>query len=158
MSDALVPAPGVGVEVRLISDALTSASGYGWVLVPLGRFPSGQRGQTVNLMATPSQVRILLSPPTTTSKVTMNMSRRRDQCPVEQLSGVDRHVGDPACGRSSMVERQPSKLYTWVRFPSPAPLRRDAAFAPPCNENAFSRRTPTGHSLPQSGRPGSLLL
>ena len=28
-----------------------------------GGFPSGQRGQTVNLMATPSQVRILLSPP-----------------------------------------------------------------------------------------------
>ena len=27
-----------------------------------GRFPSGQRGQTVNLLATPSKVRILLSP------------------------------------------------------------------------------------------------
>ena len=27
----------------------------------------------------------------------------------------------PARGRSSMVERQPSKLHTWVRFPSPAP-------------------------------------
>ena len=26
------------------------------------------------------------------------------------------------CGCSSMVERQPSKLITWVRFPSPAPL------------------------------------
>ena len=25
------------------------------------------------------------------------------------------------CGRSSMVEHQPSKLDTWVRFPSPAP-------------------------------------
>ena len=29
----------------------------------LGRFPSGQRGQTVNLLAQPSKVRILLSPP-----------------------------------------------------------------------------------------------
>lgn len=28
-----------------------------------GEFPSGQRGQTVNLMAQPSQVRILLPPP-----------------------------------------------------------------------------------------------
>ena len=28
-----------------------------------GGFPSGQRGQTVNLMATPSQVRILFPPP-----------------------------------------------------------------------------------------------
>src|SRR5438094_6522110 len=26
-----------------------------------------------------------------------------------------------ACGCSSMVELQPSKLATWVRFPSPAP-------------------------------------
>ncbi len=34
------------------------------VLVHPGGFPSGQRGQTVNLMAQPSQVRILLSPPT----------------------------------------------------------------------------------------------
>ncbi len=29
----------------------------------MGRFPSGQRGQTVNLLAKPSKVRILLSPP-----------------------------------------------------------------------------------------------
>ena len=28
----------------------------------MGRFPSGQRGQTVNLLATPSKVRILLCP------------------------------------------------------------------------------------------------
>ena len=26
------------------------------------------------------------------------------------------------CGCSSMVELQPSKLVTWVRFPSPAPV------------------------------------
>ena len=29
----------------------------------VGEFPSGQRGQTVNLMVLPSQVRILLPPP-----------------------------------------------------------------------------------------------
>ena len=29
----------------------------------MGRFQSGQMGQTVNLLATPSEVRILLSPP-----------------------------------------------------------------------------------------------
>ena len=29
----------------------------------MGRYPSGQRDQTVNLTATPSKVRILLSPP-----------------------------------------------------------------------------------------------
>ena len=32
----------------------------------VGRFPSGQRGQTVNLLAQPSKVRILLSPPPAT--------------------------------------------------------------------------------------------
>jgi hypothetical protein len=32
-------------------------------LCPAGGCPSGQRGQTVNLVATPSQVRILLPPP-----------------------------------------------------------------------------------------------
>ena len=31
------------------------------------------------------------------------------------------HVETP-CGCSSMVEFQPSKLVTWVRFPSPAPI------------------------------------
>ena len=30
------------------------------------------------------------------------------------------NIQDVFCGRSSMVERQPSKLVTWVRFPSPA--------------------------------------
>ena len=29
------------------------------------------------------------------------------------------------CGCSSMVELQPSKLITWVRFPSPAWIRKD---------------------------------
>ena len=33
------------------------------IRIHTGRFPSGQRGQTVNLMALPSQVRILFSPP-----------------------------------------------------------------------------------------------
>ena len=31
-------------------------------------------------------------------------------------------LGFPGCGRSSMVERQSSKLHTRVRFPSPAPF------------------------------------
>jgi hypothetical protein len=32
------------------------------ILISLGRFPSGQREQTVNLSASPSEVRILPSP------------------------------------------------------------------------------------------------
>ena len=48
--------------------------------------------------------------------------------------GVDKQGGlcysnvaesqSPLCGCSSMVEHQPSKLVTWVRFPSPAPLTK----------------------------------
>ena len=34
------------------------------------------------------------------------------------------------CGCSSMVEHQPSKLDTWVRFPSPAPASEEARIAP----------------------------
>ena len=33
-------------------------------------------------------------------------------------------IGFPVCGCSSMVEQQPSKLNTRVRFPSPAPIIR----------------------------------
>ena len=36
---------------------------------------------------------------------------------------ASRHASRLTSGRSSMVERQPSKLHTWVRFPSPAPPR-----------------------------------
>ncbi len=32
------------------------------------------------------------------------------------------------CGCSSMVELQPSKLTTWVRFPSPAPSKRSSPY------------------------------
>ena len=35
-----------------------------------------------------------------------------------------------SCGRSSMVEHQPSKLDTWVRFPSPAPKRQTTELPP----------------------------
>ena len=64
-------------------------------------FPSGQRDQTVNLTAQPSEVRILPPPPVV--------------C-----------VETDKCGCSSMVELQPSKLIVWVRFPSPAPRMRAA--------------------------------
>jgi hypothetical protein len=64
-------------------------------------FPSGQRGQTVNLLAQPSEVRILPPPPDTRLGRATAIRRKR--------------------GCSSMVEPQPSKLMMWVRFPSPAP-------------------------------------
>jgi hypothetical protein len=70
-------------------------------------FPSGQRGQTVNLLAQPSKVRILPPPPgyVCGHKGTRYSERGR---PVRR-------------GCSSMVEQKPSKLTTRVRFPSPAP-------------------------------------
>ena len=66
-------------------------------------FPSGQRGQTVNLLAQPSKVRILPPPPT------LGIARSAAGCVMY------------AGGGSSMVEPQPSKLMTRVRFPFAAP-------------------------------------
>jgi hypothetical protein len=54
-------------------------------------YPSGQRGQTVNLLGMP-------------------------------FGGSNPPISTIESGRSSMVELQPSKLVTWVRFPSPAPV------------------------------------
>ena len=82
---------------------------YMWCDVPEG-YSSGQRGQTVNLLAMPSEVRILPPPPF---------------CPQ---SGTDKRLFEPVRhfavqgGCSSKVEPQPSKLMMWVRFPSPAPF------------------------------------
>ena len=42
------------------------------------------------------------------------------------------------CGCSSMVEFQPSKLATWVRFPSPAPLQN--ALSTPIIESLTIRK------------------
>ena len=44
----------------------------------------------------------------------------------EKLSGWNTSF---TCGRSSMVEPQPSKLMMWVRSPSPAPFYCVCAFA-----------------------------
>src|SRR5690349_12145146 len=97
-----------------------------------GGYPSGQRGQTVNLVALPSQVRILLHP---------CRSRRawNGLGPVVVPWGwkpkpqwdcrVSPGLGNPGTcragvatnrGCNSMVEYLPSKQATWVRFPSPA--------------------------------------
>ncbi len=58
------------------------------------RFPSGQRGRTVNPLAQPSQVRILLSPPV----ISKEMAGRPIRLAVWQA------------GIAQLVERQPSKL------------------------------------------------
>ena len=66
-------------------------------------FPSGQRGQTVNLLAQPSEVRILPPPP-------FPRSGRGEWGTRTSNAGV-----------VQWLEPQPSKLMMWVRFPSPAP-------------------------------------
>jgi hypothetical protein len=75
-------------------------------------FPSGQRGQTVNLLAQPSEVRILPPPPGCVEFPRQCAHRAADS--MADLIRLSR-------GCSSMVEPQPSKLMMWVRSPSPAP-------------------------------------
>ncbi len=100
-----------------------------------GRYSSGQRGQTVNLMAQPSAVRIRLSPPFQRTAVIRRQHGHSDAGPrggeraLDPVSSPLRRASVAVAGgcssagggRSSMVERQPSKLHTRVRFPSPAP-------------------------------------
>ena len=75
-------------------------------------------GQTVNLVAQPSQVRILL-PPLGEIENTKPTGKSRSRKAGETQEGLGLSETN-VCGCSSMVERQPSKLDTWVRFPSPA--------------------------------------
>ncbi len=89
------------------------------VIVP-GGYPSGQRGQTVNLMAMPSKVRILHPPVRNDEGRNQNDEDSRVLLPAGVSTFEFRHSDIGACGCSSMVERQPSKLMTRVRFPSPA--------------------------------------
>ena len=115
-------------------------------------FPSGQRGQTVNLLQIASVVRIHLHPLVLEKEQHSIISRggavwklvglitRRSQVQIlspqlfAQLAQlVEQRTENPRvsgsipelgtiCGCSSMVEHQPSKLDTWVRFPSPAQI------------------------------------
>jgi hypothetical protein len=69
----------------------------------MGRYPSGQRGQTVNLLPSASKVRILASPPHGN-----HLSRLALR--VHAWKGPTVVTGDETGGRSSVVELQPSKL------------------------------------------------
>src|SRR6202023_1687467 len=72
-------------------------------------YPSGQREQTVNLPAYAFEG--------------SNPSPSTNRC-GERMRGLERfgrQIGRHQRGCSSMVEPQPSKLMTWVRFPLPAP-------------------------------------
>lgn len=88
----------------------------------LGGYPSGQRGQTVNLVAMPSQVRILLHPfhPKGPRSFDFFRDTRRHGTRREGIGTDNATHHRFARGCNSMVEYLPSKQATWVRFPSPA--------------------------------------
>ena len=142
-----------------------------------GGFPSGQRGQTVNLMAMPSQVRILHPPLTKVMATCIRREywphcacwrhfvclRRGDplhtRAPINRVSTFD--FISRTCdsgnteflgGCSSVVEPQPSKLKTRVRFPSPA-LPRVVYVARPgpaaLNLHRRARRSPDRACTPR---------
>src|SRR5207245_8569410 len=75
------------------------------------------------------------------------------------------HQATRRCGRSTMVVRQPSKLVTWVRFPSPAPnvecaanrLKRTVDCLFPQYSRSFMApppSPPSGGGRPSSSRSG----
>ena len=84
-------------------------------------FPSGQRGRTVNPLAELSMVRIHLPRPICGSG--SGVEHRLAKARVASSNLVFRSI---LCGCSSMVEPQPSKLMTWVRFPLPAPFENNS--------------------------------
>ena len=72
-----------------------------------GRYPSGQRGQTVNLLPSASKVRILACPPQQALRKAVGvLSSSHDSSVASTLSITLEIKG----GRSSVVEFQPSKL------------------------------------------------
>ncbi len=71
------------------------------------RFPSGQRGQTVNLLAMPSEVRILPSPP---DEWNQDFFEKVRHSLIHILSGQKHFQGLYDAGVAQLVEHQPSKL------------------------------------------------
>src|SRR5262249_11010278 len=67
------------------------------------------------------RVRQLPPPPAFAPGAPRLASRPVAKAPAEALAKAGSHVGLRVRGCSSMVEQQPSKLMTRVRFPSPAP-------------------------------------
>ena len=89
----------------------------------VGRFPSGQRGQTVNLMAQPSQVRILLSPPS----LNLGASEAGDAGPRRTPDGLTARGVSSIAGstprdlepRSRAAHLHPPQLRLGTALPAP---------------------------------------
>ena len=82
----------------------------------LGRYSSGQRGQTVNLLAQPSHVRILFSPRAHTREQLSWLERQPSKLRVAGSNPVSRSrlLADVAQGQSVSLVRKRSR----VQFPS----------------------------------------
>jgi hypothetical protein len=82
----------------------------------MGRYPSGQRGQTVNLLPTASKVRILACPPNQSRAFPLlRLSAGGCASPglrggLHRIHALKRNFTKVTCGCSSVVELQPSKL------------------------------------------------
>ena len=95
------------------------------IRIHTGRFPSGQRGQTVNLMALPSQVRILFSPPPPPHgggpmEHASQQAAERPQGPSVRLTSAT--PGSDRGSDRSRVQARPT-----AAFPRRLPPERDAA-------------------------------
>ena len=87
----------------------------------MGDFPSGQRGQTVNLLATPSVVRIHLRPVAYQSKLKSISAQR-----VMALDlSPSMHQVHKEC-RSGGTGRRPGLKIPWVVIPVPVRFRSAA--------------------------------
>ena len=85
----------------------------------MGEFPSGQRGQTVNLLALPSVVRIHLRPFTYLLRATV-LARMRL---ISAIGMYEKRI----C-RSGGTGRRPGLKIPWVVIPVPVRFRSTAAF------------------------------
>ena len=91
-----------------------------------GEIPEGSKWSTVNLGGSAFGGS---NPPLPTTPLPASSDPARSSR-IRSLGSVPRPSRDRRGGRSSMAERQPSKLLTWVRFPSPAPGRVVSGIGP----------------------------
>jgi hypothetical protein len=94
--------PWVAGSSPIVGSALTRPS-RGRAMIIMGRYPSGQRGLTVNQLASPSGVRISLCPPYAGRRRSCSMKRPSSSV-VEHTLGKGEAVGSiPTWGSSDTV-------------------------------------------------------
>ncbi len=113
--EPLVPAPRAGLNRRGASEAVVTARG-----TPARRAEGAP--PIIEVRPMPRWARVLLEELRAPTRTPPPSSRWRHRTAADGGTAQQRRAAPHnSGGRSSMVERQPSKLNTWVRFPSPAP-------------------------------------